>query len=211
VRDFQLMYLEGFLVMRTAWFQWCGVLLFSLAGGGVLQAEDDPVPPANRPDPAALRERAKKLSPEERQKLVREFREKHGLVGTNRSEWEKRREELKALPPAEREAKLKELRQEIQQGRRQFKLLSSEDRETKRKEMKQRIDAQVTELQKLKTAGTITEPEGRRLDRMQQMSERLARGEADNPKGAPAPKGPRASETDALPPPKITPKSGSEQ
>ena len=50
--------------------------------------EPDPVPPPNRPDPAALRERAKKISPEERQKLTREFREKHGLMGTNQSAWD---------------------------------------------------------------------------------------------------------------------------
>ena len=165
------------------------------------------MPPVNRPDPAALRERARKLSPQERQKMAREFREKHGLVGTNRTEWEKRREELKNLPPAEREAKLKELRQEIQQGRRQFKLLSPEDRDAKRKEMKQRIDAQIVELQKQKTAGTITEAEQRRLERMQQMSARLARGAAENPKRALPPNGSPASEADVLPPPKPAPKS----
>jgi hypothetical protein len=169
------------------------------------------VPPPNRPDPAALRERAKKLSPEERQKMVREFREKHGLVGTNRTEWEKRREELKNLPPAEREAKLKELRQEIQQGRRQFKLLSPEDRETKRKEMRQRIDAQIAELQKQKATGTITEAEQRRLERMQQMSARLARGDAENPRRALTPKRLPAPETDVLPPPKPAPKSALDQ
>ena len=167
--------------------------------------------PANRPDPAALRERARKLSPEERQKMVREFREKHGLVGTNRTEWEKRREELKNLPPAEREAKLKELRQEIQQGRRQFKLLSPEDRDTKRKEMSQRIDAQIVELQNQKAAGAISEAEQRRLERMQQMSARLARGDAENPKRALPPKGSPASETDVLPPPKPSSKSASDK
>ena len=193
--------------MRTAWFRWWTVVLLTLAGGVVLQAEEDPVPPPNRPDPAALRERARKLSPEERQKLVREFREKHGLVGTNRTEWENRREELKKLPPAEREAKLKELRQEVQQGRRQFKLLSPEDRDAKRKEMRQRIDAQITELQKQQAGGTITEAEQRRLERMRQMSARLARGDAENPKRPLPPKGPPASETDVLPLPKPAPKS----
>jgi len=197
--------------MRTAWFQLWTVVLPVLAGGFVLRAAEDPVPPANRPDPAALRERARKLSPEERQKMIREFREKHGLVGTNRTEWEKRREELKSLPPAEREAKLKELRQEIQQGRRQFKLLSPEDRDTKRKEMSQRIDAQIVELQKQKAAGTISEAEQRRLERMQQMSARLARGDAENPKRRLPPKGSPASETDALPPPKPSPKSASDK
>jgi hypothetical protein len=193
--------------MRTALFRLWTTVLLALAGGFGLQAAEDPLPPTNRPDPAALRERARKLSPEERQKMIREFREKHGLVGTNRTEWEKKREELKNLPPAEREARLKALRQEIQQDRRQFKLLSPEDRDTKRKEMRQRIDAQIAALQKQKADGTITEAEQRRLERMQQMSARLARGESENPRRSLPPKGPTASESDALPPPKQAPKS----
>lgn len=144
--------------------------------------EPDPVPPPNRPDPAALRERAKKISPEERQKLTREFREKHGLMGTNQSAWEKRREELKKLPPAERAAKLKEMRQEVQEGRGKFKLLSAEDRDVKQSEMKTRIDVQIAELQKRKTEGGLTESEQRRLERMQQMSKRLGRPPGTKPK-----------------------------
>jgi hypothetical protein len=191
-------------------FQWWAPALLALAAGVVLQAAEDPVPPPNRPDPAALRERAKKLSPEERQKLIREFRAKHGLVGTNRTEWEKRREELRNLPPAEREAKLKELREEIQQGRRQFKLLSPEDREAKRKEMRQRIDAQIDVLRKRKADGTINETETRRLERMEQMAARLSRGEAENPKRSLPTKDPAASGTDVLPPPKAAPQSAPE-
>jgi hypothetical protein len=196
--------------MKTRiWLNFSTVVLMTTAGAG-LQAADDPQPPPNRPDPAALRERARKLSPEERQKLIREFRARHGL-GTNHSEWEKRREELRSLPPAEREAKLRELRQQIQQGRRQFKLLSPEDREAKRREMKQRIDGQIAELQKRKADGSINESEARRLGRMQQMSARLAGGEAANANRAPPTKGPPASETDVLPPPKPAPKPAPEQ
>lgn len=159
--------------------------------------EPDPVPPPNRPDPAALRERAKKVTPEERQKLMREFREKNGTLGTNRSDWEKRREELKKLPPAERAAKLKELRQEIQQGRGNSKLLSAEERDSKRNEMKGRIDSQISELQKRKATGDLTESEQRRLERMQQMSKRLGRvPSAKLESGSPS-----KSERDVLPPP----------
>ena len=158
--------------------------------------EPDPVPPPNRPDPAALRERAKNISPDERQKLTREFREKHGLMGTNQSAWEKRREELKKLPPAERAAKLKELRQEVQEGRGKFKLLSAEDRDVKQSEMKTRIDVQIAELQKRKTEGGLTESEQRRLERMQQMSKRLGRPPGTKPKTDV----PRKSEGE-LPPP----------
>jgi hypothetical protein len=159
-------------------------------------AVGDPPPPPNRPDPAALRERARGLSPEERQKMIREFREKHGLLATNRNEWQRRREELKNLPPEEREAKLKALRQEIQQARGNFKLLSPEERETKRKEIKERVDAQTAELRKKKADGTITGIEQRRLERMQLMSRRLERGAAHDLRreGALSP--------DELPPPR---------
>jgi len=159
--------------------------------------EPDPVPPPDRPDPAALRERAKKAGPEERQKLTREFREKNGLMGTNRSEWEKRRDELKNLPPAERAARLKELRKEVQEGREKFKLLSAEDRDVKQSEMKTRIDAQIIELQKRKTEGALTDPEQRRLERMQQMSKRLGRPPGAKPKMD----APRKPEGEVLPPP----------
>ena len=147
-----------------------------LTAGPASRAADDPPPPPNRPDPAALRERAKSLSPDQRQKMVREFREKHGLGGTNRSDWEQRREELKGLPPEEREARLKALRREIQERREQFKLLSTEERDAKRKEMKERIEAQVAVLQKKKADGSITEADQRRMERMQLMSRRLEQG-----------------------------------
>ena len=188
--------------MKVRWNRWLMVGCL-LAGGHFAQSaeESDPVPPANRPDPAALREKARNLTPEQRQKMIREFRDKNGLGGTNRPEWEKRREELKKLPPAEREARLKQLRQEIQKGRNEFKLLSPEERESKRTEMKSRIDAQISELQKQAAAGTIAESDKRRLERMRQMSARLARVPTAEPKRPQAPKGPPVSETDVLPPP----------
>ena len=169
-----------------------------LAAPDIFAAEEpDPTPPANRPDPAALRERAKKLSPEERQKLMRELRERNGLSGTNRTEWEKRREELKKLPPAERAAKLKELRREIQQGRDKSNQLSAEERDVKRGELKTRIDGQIAELQKRKAEGVLSESEQRRLERMEQMSKRLGRGPAAKQGQKPAP----ARDGDVLPPP----------
>ena len=188
--------------MKTICLNLSTAVILAVQGSFPLHGAEDPQPPLNRPDPAALRERAKKLSPEERQKMIREFREKHGLVGTNRPEWDKWREELRKLPPAEREAKQKELRQEIQEGKRQFKLLAPEDRDAKRREMKQRIDAQVSALQKQKAEGTITEAEKRRLERMEQMSTRLGRGDSDNPKRRGLLKVPPPSETEELPPPK---------
>jgi Heavy-metal resistance len=169
-----------------------------LAAPAVFAAEEpDPTPPANRPDPAALRERAKKLSPEQRQKMMREFRDRNGTSGTNRTEWEKRREELKKLPAAERSAKLKELRKEIQQGRDKASQLSAEERDAKRSELKTRIDGQIAELQKRKAEGVLSESEQRRMERMEQMSKRLGRGPSakQGQKGAPAKDG------EVLPPP----------
>ncbi len=169
-----------------------------LAAPAIFAAEEpDPTPPANRPDPAALRERAKKISPEERQKLMREVRERNGLSGTNRTEWEKRREELKKLPPAERAAKLKELRKEIQQGRGKASQMSAEERDVKRSELKTRIDGQIAELQKRKAEGVLSESEQRRMERMEQMSKRLGRDPSDKQgqKGTPAKDG------EVLPPP----------
>jgi hypothetical protein len=192
--------------MKTSCLSRSTAVVLALQGSFALHGADDPQPPSNRPDPSALRERAKKLSPEERQKMIREFREKHGLVGTNRPEWDKRREELRKLPPAEREARLKEMRQEIQEGKRQFKLLAPEDRDAKRREMKQRIDAQVSALQKQKAEGALTEGETRRLERMEQMSMRLGRGDGENPKKRGLPKEPLPSETEVLPLPKPNPK-----
>jgi hypothetical protein len=146
-----------------------------------VSAAEEPTPPPHRPDPAALRERAKKLAPDERQKLLREFREKHGLGGTNRGPWEKRWEELRRLPPEERAARLKELRQEIQENGGRFRL-HAEERDVKRKEIKERVDAQIAELQKRQADGALTDTEQRRLERMKLMSKRLEEGQTNLPR-----------------------------
>jgi hypothetical protein len=139
-------------------------------------ADDEPQPPANRPDREALRERVKNLAPEARQKMIKEFRERNGLGRTNQSEWEKKREEFRSLPPEQRAARMRELRQSLGQERDGFRLLTPEQREAKRGEMKKRVDAQIEDLGAKKADGTITETERRRLERMEQMSERLAKG-----------------------------------
>src|SRR5947207_3124898 len=95
----------------SVWFS--ALLFFGPACGLVSGADNDPAPPPNRPNREELRERARMLPPADREKLSREFREKHSLGATNGGDWEKRREELKNLPPPEREAKLKELRRQL--------------------------------------------------------------------------------------------------
>jgi hypothetical protein len=150
-------------------------------------AEEDPSPPPNRPDREALRERAKNLSPDERQKMIREFREKHGLGGTNRSELERRREELKKLPPEQREARLKEIRESLGPARRDFKL-NQKERESKRDEIQQRINSHIADLEKRKAEGALSEAEQRRLQRMHQLSKRLAQRTPSGSAGLPPPK-----------------------
>ena len=108
--------------------------------------------------------------------MIKEFRERNGLGRTNQSEWEKKREEFRSLPPEERAARMRELRQSLGQERGGFRLLTPEQREAKRGELKKRVDTQIGNLRAKKTDGTITEAEKRRLERMEQMSERLAKG-----------------------------------
>jgi hypothetical protein len=86
---------------------------------------------------------------------------------TNRAEFEKWREQLRNLPPQERAAKLRELRQ----GSARL-LLSEQDRLARRKEIQHRLKTQIEQLQKKKTDGTITRAESRRLDRLEQIAGR---------------------------------------
>lgn len=152
--------------------------------------EPDIVPPTNRPNPDQLRERARKRL-EERPKLEREFRERNGVQGTNRATWEKRREELRKLPTGEREAKLKELRRQIQQGEGAFRTLAPEERDAKKAELRRRIDGQINELQKRRDEGLLNDSEKRRLERMQQMSKRLSRSKPADKNGNPELPAPR--------------------
>jgi len=187
--------------MRTNMKTLAAWALLTLAGNSFLPGADDPLPPPNRPDREALRERARNMSPEERQKAIREFRERHGLGGTNRTELEKGREELKNLPPAEREARLKQLRETFGPARREFRM-NREQRESKRNEMKERIDGQISALEQKKAEGTLTLPEQRRLERMRQMSKRLAQNVPPPGTGLPVPAPPP---TTAPAPEKIKP------
>ncbi len=164
--------------------------------------EPDIVPPANRPDPAALRERGRDaIDPAQRQRMMREFRERNAPLGINRSAWEQRREEIRKLPPAERAERMKELRREMQQGDGNFRLLSPEERDAKRNEIRLRIENQVGELKKRRVEGTLSDPEKRRLERMEQMARRLARNPGSNavPAGALPPPRPSAPNSPTKP------------
>jgi hypothetical protein len=158
---------------RNTFLVW---LLLTFTTPLVAMAAEELQPPGGRPDREALRERARNLPPEERQKMIKEFRERNGLGRTNQSEWEKKREEFRSLPPEERAARMRELRESMRKDQGGFRLLTPEQREAKRGEMKSRVDTQIGELRAKKADGTITEAEQRRLERMEQMSERLAKG-----------------------------------
>jgi hypothetical protein len=160
---------------RNRWMSFLPGVFLTLSTTLVALAAEELQPPPGRPDRETLRERVKNLSPEERQKMIKEFRERNGLGRTNQSEWEKKREEFKSLPPEARAARMRELRESLAKDRGGFRLLTPEQREAKRGEMKKRVDTQIEGLRKKKTDGTITEAEQRRLERMEQMSGRLGR------------------------------------
>ena len=160
--------------------------------------EQDPVPPTNRPNREAIRERARDFSPEERQKMIREFREKHGPAGTNRADWEKRREEWRQLPPAERQARMREFRESLP-ARQQFRL-NQQQREQMRQTMKQRIDTDLARLQEKKAAGELSQVDDRRLQRLQQMSKNLSEGRG--PFGGTLQNSQEVGKPEPLPPPR---------
>ena len=115
------------------------------------------------------KEEWKKLSPEERDARLKEWRKTNG--GPNREEWDKRREAFQKMTPEEREAK--------------------------RKEIKERLESRIAELRGKQTNSTITAQEGRELSRGELILKRFEQnGTApprdDRPKSgepaAPAPK-----------------------
>ncbi|HXJ61690.1 MAG TPA: hypothetical protein VNU68_34040 [Verrucomicrobiae bacterium] len=171
-------------------------LLLSLSlplGWSVRAAEEELQPPRPRPNIQELRERFRSLSPEERQKLFREFREKRP-AGTNRSEWESFREELRKLPPEQREERIQEFRRRLEEVPPQFRILTPEERETKRKQMKERVASQISQLRAKKAEGSLTDVEERRLHRMEEMATRLEQGTVLGPR--------RAAPFAGLPPPR---------
>jgi hypothetical protein len=168
------------------------LLLWIICGGSIVAASaDEQLPdPVRKPSPDErrvvmedlrrrnpqafdkLREELKSLSPEERQKRLREFREQYGAPV--RDELDKRREELRKLPPEERQAKMKELREQILERR---KAMTEEERKAKRGEIKARLERQLGELRQKKTNGTLTPLESRRLQRLETVGQRFREGQ----------------------------------
>ena len=116
--------------------------VFNGAGIAMLRAGDQP--PEKHPGREEFekrREEWQKLSPEERDAKIKEWRRTNS--GPARTEWEKRRE--------------------------QFKNMSPEEREAKRAELKVRLEKRIAELRSKQTNATITPPELRELERREQV------------------------------------------
>ena len=147
-----------------------------------LRAADDPTPPPGRPTREEMREKLKDLTPEQRQKKLAELRDKAGFNGPiseemkkRRAEFESFRESIKDLPLPERETKLREWREKHAPLRPLGGPggLTPEEREIKRGDYLKSIDDQLASLTKRKADGSLTEEESRRLERLQQMKQRL--------------------------------------
>lgn len=183
-----------------------GILSLFTASALAAEAVDEAKelsPPRPRPDAAELRQRARLLSPEERQRLMRESLNRRGV--TNRAEWQKRREEFRNLTPEQRETRMRELRQRPEGVGPGFRVLTPEERESKRRELRQRVDAQVKMLRDKQAEGTLNEVEARRLERMVEMSKGLEQGTVLGPRRFSGAADGEGKPTDVLPPPAVLP------
>lgn len=156
----------------------------TFSGGPVLTSRaaeaPDPTVPPGRQTREEMRERMKNLTPEERQKMMNQLRERAGGTGLNgpemdkrRAEMEKMRQELKDLPPAERAARIQAFRETNTVLRPGVSNLRPEETEARRKQFQERIAKELEQLKAKKSAGTITEEESRRLERMTEWSKKL--------------------------------------
>lgn len=160
------------------------ILVALFAGGTSLFAQEanNQPPPASKSTGQPSRQ-LQNLSHELAARL-KELHDKRGSGGTNWLDRDRLLEELKHLPPEEREARLKELREK--RGHRQpGAKLTPEERETKRRELRARFDTQLAELRKKKADDTISDEEARRLRRMEELAARLQR-RGSRPDAAPA-------------------------
>jgi hypothetical protein len=130
-----------------------GLLLISVAFSTNFLAADATQGEARRP----LRE----IAGEEREAKFKEMQEKFGPAPFTF-------EELRKMPPEERQAKLRQWRE----GRFTF---SPEERQKRRLQINQRLTRQIAELEKRKAAGNLTDDERLRLDRLHMIASRFNR------------------------------------
>ncbi len=146
----------------------------------------------NSPEMQKLREEIMALPPEQREAKMKEIREKFTKEGVPAPEELKQREEFNKLTPEQREAKMKEMKEreakapvagDFEKRREEFKNLPPEQREAKMKEFREQFMARRTELEKKKTAGTLTPEEEKALERMNEMAKRGGKdGQTRRPK-----------------------------
>jgi len=125
---------------------------------------------------------------QERRARIREYWERQGRKSVK--EWEKRREELKGLPPEARREKIRKWREaELGHGH-DVRKLTAEERMRKRREMLSRLKAEMAVLAAKQEKGELTEAERLRLRHLGELQKRFDRrrgtGEGEkNPEGDP--------------------------
>ncbi|MEI7733458.1 MAG: hypothetical protein WCO56_28060 [Verrucomicrobiota bacterium] len=136
------------------------------------------------------KEELKNLPPAEREAKLKEFREKHGGPAGNPL-LEKLREELKNLPPEQREAKLKEFKEQhpelasgLEKKHQDWQKLPPEERAAKAKEYRAKMDTVLEKLRQKKAAGTLSDEQAKRLERMEEMRKKIEQSQ-DKPPGPP--------------------------
>jgi hypothetical protein len=139
---------------------WMG--LFALLGGSALvfgvSAAETNVAPAT---PGESQERPyKNLSPEEKQWKLKQIRETNGLPPLTA-------EDMRKLTPEERQAKIIEWRE------RNAPKFTPAEQVKRRLQINSRLASQISELQKKKANGSITDDERHRLERLEELNARM--------------------------------------
>lgn len=151
--------------------------------------------PTGTAESAATVEKPKAPNSEEREKKLKEYREKQKQKALSPEAVAKLREELKNLPPEERAARMKEFRE------RQKAAAAANPEADPQAKMRARFEKRIGELRKKKADGTITEDETKQLERGEKMVKRAGK------------KGPETSgrpESNELPVPKAPPSTKTE-
>ncbi len=121
------------------------IVLMLAASVFVSHGDDSPAKRAGREESERRKEDWKKLSPEEREAKMKEWRKTNGV--SSRSESEKRREQLENMSPEQREAK--------------------------RKEIKERLEKRIGELRAKQASATLSAQEVRELERREHILKRF--------------------------------------
>lgn len=169
-------------------------LLAAIVAVSVGRLEAQTEKPAGTAESAATVEKPKAPNAEEREKKLKEYREKQKQKQPSPEAIAKLREELKNLPPEERAARMKEFRE------RQKAAAANPEADPQAK-MRARFEKRIGDLRKKKADGTITEDETKQLERGEKMVKRAGKKgpettERPESNELPVPKAPPAKKTD---------------